>query len=85
VTGRAILLPKLETRIDETSSKRGFCDELKLIRVGVVFIDLNNLRNKAASRTAFELDDDVERVADVGLDGTIRQFDAALQNAARES
>ena len=80
-----MLLSKIGTRIDGTSSKCGFNYELKLIRSGVVFLDLDDLRNKAASRTAFELNYDVERVADVGLDGAIRQFDAALQNATCES
>lgn len=85
VAASAILLPKVGTRIDGTSSKCGFNYELKLIRIGVVFLDLDDLRNKAASRTAFELNNDVERVADVGRNGAIREFDAALQNTTRES
>ncbi len=39
----------------------------------------------AASRPAFDLNHDMEGVTDITLDGTVRQFDPALQNTAREA
>ena len=59
--------------------------EFVLVALGIESSDLEDLRNVSSSWPAFELDDDVERVADVGLDSAIGQFDAALENAARES
>ena len=59
--------------------------EFVLVALGAESLDFENLRNVSSSWAAFELNDDVERVADVGLDSAIRQFDATLQNAARES
>jgi hypothetical protein len=56
-----------------------------LVVFGIESLDFENLRNVSSSWPAFELNDDVERVADVGLDSAIRQFDATLQDAARES
>ena len=58
--------------------------EFILVAFGIESLDFENLRNVSSSWPAFELNDDVERVADVGLDSAIRQFNAALQNAARE-
>ena len=58
--------------------------EFVLVAFGIESLNFEDLRNVSSSWPAFELNDDVERVADVGLDGAIRQFDAALQNAARE-
>ena len=48
-------------------------------------MNFQDFRNESSSWSAFKLNDDAERVADVGLDSAIKQFDAALQNAARES
>ena len=59
--------------------------EFVLVALGIESSDFENLRNVSSSWAAFELDDDVERVADVGLNSAIGQFDAALENAARES
>ena len=59
--------------------------EFILVAFGIESLDFENLRNVSSSWPAFELNDDVERVADVGLDSAIGQFDAALENAARES
>ena len=59
--------------------------EFVLVALGIESSDFENLRNVSSSWAAFELDDDVERVADVGLDSAIGQFDAALENAACES
>ena len=62
-------------------------DGRKIVEVyfGVVSVNFQDFRHESNSWAAFELDDDVERVADVGLDSAIGQFDAALENAARES
>jgi hypothetical protein len=59
--------------------------EIVAVQVGVVTANLQDFRNESSSWPAFELDDDVERVPDVCLDSAIRQFNTALQNAARES
>src|SRR6266404_151812 len=59
--------------------------EIKEVRVRVVAVDFEDFRNKPAARPSFDVNHDVERIADVCLDGTVRQFHAALENAARES
>ena len=58
---------------------------IEQVRVRVVSVDEQDFGNVSASRTALDVDDDIERIGDVCLDGSIREFDAALQNAARES
>src|SRR5260370_25569496 len=45
-------------------------------------IDLQNFRNEPATRPAFDMHDDLERIANVRLDRPVGQLDAALQNAA---
>ena len=40
--------------------------------------------NESPARPSFDVDDDVERIADVGFNRAVRQFHAALQNAARK-
>jgi hypothetical protein len=45
---------------------------------GVVTGNFDDFGNKPASWSAFELEDDVERIADIALDGAIRKLDAAL-------
>src|SRR6266404_3715342 len=54
------------------------------ILVGIVAVDFHDFGDEAAARAAFEVHDDVERIADVGLDGAVGQVHAALQDAARE-
>lgn len=44
----------------------------------VVTGNFDDFGNKPASWSAFELEDDVERIADVVLDGAIRELDATL-------
>ena len=45
---------------------------------GVVAGNFDDFGNESFSWPAFELNDDVERVADVVLDGAIRELDATL-------
>ncbi len=69
-----------EVLLEERGLDLGRKDGRKIVavQVGVVTANLQDLRNESSSWPAFELNDDVERIADVGLDGAIRQFDAAL-------
>jgi len=55
------------------------------ILVGIVAVDFHDFGDEAAARAAFEVHDDVERIADVGLDGAIGEVHTALQYAAGES
>ena len=50
----------------------------------IVSVDQENFGNVPASRPALDMDDDVERISDVGLDGTIGEVHAALQNTTCE-
>src|SRR5216683_7414922 len=52
------------------------------ISVGVVAIDFEHFGDETASRPALHLDDHIERIADVGFNGAVRQLDAALQDTA---
>jgi len=54
------------------------------VRIRVVSVDEQNFRNVSASRPALDMDDNVERISDVGLDGAIGEVHAALQDATRE-
>ena len=51
----------------------------------VVASDFKDFRNKANPWLTFDLDEDVERLCDVRLDGPIWHFDTALQDASRET
>ena len=55
------------------------------IGIGVVIVDFEDLGDIAAPRPTLNLNHDMEGVADIALDGAVRQLDAALQNAAREA
>jgi len=59
--------------------------KIKQISVGIEAVDFEDFGNEPSPRPAFDLDNDVQRIADVRLDGAIRKFHAALQNAARET
>ena len=59
--------------------------EIEEVRVGVVTVDFEDFGNESPSGPSFDVDDDVERITDVRLDGAVGQFHAALQYAARES
>ena len=50
----------------------------------IVSVDQENFGNVPASRPALDMDDDVERISDVGLDGAIGEVHAALQNTTCE-
>lgn len=56
-----------------------------MVTLCVVSLYFKNFGHESNAWATFELDNDVERVANVGLDSAIGQFDATLQNAARES
>ena len=53
------------------------------IGVRVIAVDFEDFGDESAARPSFDMDHDVERVTDVRLDGAVRQFHAALQDAAR--
>src|SRR6266853_6089996 len=55
------------------------------VRVRVVSVDQENFVNVSASRPALDVDDDIERIGDVGLDGPIREVHATLQNTTGEA
>src|SRR6266404_1504017 len=59
--------------------------KVEQVGVGVVAVDFEDFGNEPSPRPAFDLDDDVQRIADVGLNSAVRKFHAALQNAAREA
>ena len=48
-------------------------------------MDRENLGNEAPARAAVEMYYDIERVADIALDGPIREFNPTLENAARKA
>src|SRR5882757_7561388 len=54
------------------------------ILVGIVALDFHDFGDASAG-AAFEMHDDVERIADVGLNGAVREVHAALQDAAGKS
>src|SRR5215470_15839377 len=53
--------------------------------IRVVSFEFENLRNESSSRPALDVNEDFERIANVGLDCPVRQFHSALQNATREA
>jgi len=55
------------------------------ILVGIVALDFHDFGDEASPGAAFEMHDDVERIADVGLNGAVREVHAALQDAAGKS
>src|SRR5713226_6651401 len=59
--------------------------KVEQVGVGIVAVDFEDFGNEPSARPAFDLDDDVQRIPDVRLDGAVRKFHAALQNAAREA
>src|SRR5712664_1968728 len=59
--------------------------KVEQVGVGIVAVDFEDFGNESSPRPAFDLDNDVQRVPDVGLNSAVRKFHAALQNAAREA
>ena|SRR6266436_6789768 len=55
------------------------------ILVGIVALDFHDFGDEAPAGAACEMHDNVERIADVGLNGAVREVHAALQDAAGES
>src|SRR5580704_12875716 len=55
------------------------------VGIRVVSVDKENFGNISAPRPTFDLDDDIERIGDVSLDGSVRKFDTALQDTTRET
>ena len=60
------------------------CAEFVFVRVGVIPMNFEHLGNKPSTGPPFELHYNVKRIADIALDGPIRQFDPALKDAARK-
>jgi hypothetical protein len=59
--------------------------EVISIRDLVVPANFENLRDKPSPKPAVDLNDHVQRICDIALDGGIRNFDATLQHAGGES
>src|SRR5580700_9625828 len=55
------------------------------VRVRVVSVDKEDFGNVSASRPALDMDDHIERIRDVCLNGAIRDVYSALQNTACET
>ena len=53
--------------------------------VGVVSIDKEDFGNVSAARPTLDLNDDIEGVGNVGLDGPIGELDPALQDTTGEA
>ena len=54
------------------------------VGVRVVAVDFEHFGDEAASGPALDLNDDMQRVADVAFNRAVGQFDAALQHATRK-
>ena len=54
------------------------------VRIRVVSVDQEDFGNVSASRPAFDMYHHVQGIGDVRLYRAVRQFDPALQDAARE-
>ena len=59
--------------------------EVVLVVFNVERPNLENFGNEAHARPALDLDNDVERLGDVRLDGSVRNLDATLQDTSREA
>lgn len=59
--------------------------EIVAVRLGVEAAEFQDLSDKSEPRPALNLYDDVERVRDVRLNGSIWHLDAALQYASCET
>jgi len=58
--------------------------EFVFVCVWVIPMDFEHLRNEAPTGPPFELHYNVERIADIALDGPIWQFDSTLKDATRK-
>src|ERR1700738_1453674 len=59
--------------------------KVEQVGVGIVAVDFEDFGNESSPRPAFDLDDDVQRIADIALDRAVRELDAALQNTTRKA
>src|SRR6266446_850348 len=59
--------------------------EIEQVGVGVKALDFEHFGNEPAPRAPFNLHDHVQGISDVGLNSSIRKFDAALQDTAGEA
>ena len=55
------------------------------VSIRVVSVDEQDFGNVSASRAALDVDDDIQRIGDVGFDGSVREINAALQNTTGEA
>ena len=59
--------------------------EVEQVGVGIVAVDLKHFGDETATRAALDLQNNIQRISDIGFDGAVWQLDAALQDAAREA
>ena len=59
--------------------------EFVFVRVRVISMDVEHLRNETPTGSPFELHYNVERIADIALDGPVREFNPALEDATRKT
>jgi hypothetical protein len=52
--------------------------EVEKVGVGIVAVDFEDFRDESSARPSLDVDYDVERIGDVRLDRTVRQFNPAL-------
>jgi hypothetical protein len=58
--------------------------EIEQVRIRIVAVDFEDFGNESPARPSFDMNHDVDRIADVRFNGAVRQLNAALQNATRE-
>ena len=58
--------------------------EFVFVGVGVITMDCENFGNKAPARATVEVHYNIERIADIALDGPIREFNSTLEDATRK-
>src|SRR6266403_5811733 len=59
--------------------------KIEKVGVRVVAVDFKYFGDEPPARPTFNVDDDVERIGDIGLDRTVRKLNATLQNATSKS
>ena len=59
--------------------------EIKKVGIGIVAVDFKNFGDVPTPRPALDLNHDMQAVADIALDGAVRQLDTTLQDTAREA
>src|SRR5215467_15049824 len=58
--------------------------QIEPVCIGIVAVEFRDFRNEPASRPAFKVNEHVQRIANIGADGGVRNVYPAKQNAARE-